>query len=57
MNLFSPYPQSSYVGYAEEEAADLLSQFDPNPFADDFVCVPCTKKGGIFITENILFAW
>lgn len=46
-----------YVGPSEDEAADLLSQFEPNPFAIDFVCVPCTKKGGIFITENILFGW
>lgn len=49
--------QNLYVGFAEEEATDLLTQFDSNPFADDFNCVPCMKKGGIYITENILYAW
>lgn len=50
--------QSLYVGPSEdEEETELVSQFNPNPFADNFTIFPCSKKGGIFITENILYGW
>lgn len=39
-----------------ENYDELLSQFNPNPFADEFECTPNDVKGGIYITENILFA-
>lgn len=45
-----------YVG-PMENGDELLNQFKPNPFADDFECSVNDAKGGIYITENILFAW
>lgn len=45
-----------YVG-EEQNIEDLLAQFKPNPFSEEFECVPNYKKGGIFITENILYSW
>lgn len=39
-----------YVG-----PCDDLELFTPNPFAEDFNCVPNTSKGGFYITENITF--
>lgn len=41
--------------YSGQTSADIL--LDPNPFADDFECVANTKKGGVFITENICYNW
>lgn len=35
---------------------ELLIQFQPNPFADDFECLPNDVKGGIYITDNISYA-
>lgn len=36
---------------------ELFAQFKPNPFASDFECTQNDVKGGIFITENILYGW
>ncbi|XP_031621594.1 probable ATP-dependent RNA helicase DHX34 [Contarinia nasturtii] len=44
-----------YVG-PMDDYSELLSQFKPNPFADDFECTPNDVKGGIQITDNILYA-
>lgn len=45
-----------YVG-EEQSIEDLLAQFKPNPFNDELECVPNVNKGGIYITENILYSW
>lgn len=45
-----------YVGQ-EQNIEDLLVQLKPNPFNDEFECVPNVNKGGIYITENILYSW
>lgn len=47
--------QTLYVG-PYENYDELLAQFKPNPFADDYECTPNDVKGGINITENILYA-
>lgn len=39
-----------------EDYSELLSQFKPNPFSDEFECAPNDVKGGVYITENILYA-
>lgn len=35
--------------------SDYLELLSPNPFAEDFHCVPNTSKGGFYITENITY--
>lgn len=47
--------QTLYVG-PFDDYDELLTQFKPNPFADDFECIPNDVKGGIYITENILYS-
>jgi ATP-dependent RNA helicase DHX34 len=42
-----------YVGPFEN--VDLI--LDPNPFADDFQCLANSSKGGVYITENIIYGW
>lgn len=46
--------QTLYVGQMCD-ADELLGQFVPNPFANDFECTRNDMKGGIYITENILY--
>lgn len=43
-----------YVG-PSERYDEIFGQFQPNPFAEDFECTPNDVKGGIYITENILY--
>lgn len=43
-----------YVG-PSDKYDELLAQFQPNPFASEFECTPNDVKGGIHITENILY--
>lgn len=45
-----------YVG-EDQNTDELLAQFKPNPFGEEFECVPSLNKGGIHITENILYSW
>lgn len=47
--------QTLYVGPAMDYG-ELVEQFKPNPFAEDFECIPNDVKGGIYITENIVYA-
>lgn len=49
--------QTLYVGPEDDDHANLLSQFESNPFAEEFVCSQNATKGGVYITENILFGW
>lgn len=45
-----------YVG-EQQNIEDLLAQFKPNPFDSQFECVRNENKGGIYITDNILYSW
>ena len=36
---------------------DQSVEIDPNPFAEDFKPVVNDTKGGVHITENIVYGW
>lgn len=29
----------------------------PNPFDENFECKPHEKKGGVFVTDNVVYNW
>lgn len=42
-----------YRGKSEENYERLL--LDPNPFAEDFMCIENGTKGGVYVAENITY--
>lgn len=42
------------IYYGSEEVHPSI---DPNPFEDGFECRANEKKGGVYITDNVVFNW
>lgn len=42
-----------YHGPDGEAQANL----DPNPFEEGFECHPHEKKGGVYVTDNVVYNW
>lgn len=37
--------------------AEVHATVDPNPFEQGFECRPHEKKGGVYVTDNVVYNW
>lgn len=50
-------PGDLKVLYAGVEENIMYPSVDPNPFIEGYECFAHEKKGGVCVTDNIVFNW